>query len=130
MNHFFNAQFNHCPLIWMLHSRRNNNIRNLHQRCLKLVQNDKNSSYEESLTKNGSVSIHHRNIQALATKLKIKNRLFRELFTEIFARETEFRYNLRQCNDFKIPSICTVYHGSESISFLRPTIWNILSDEI
>ena len=39
-------------------------------------------------------------------------------------------YNLRRCNDFRIPSIRTVYHGSESISFLGPKIWNILSDEI
>ena len=31
MNSFFNAQFNYCLLLWMLHSRRNNNIiRNLH----------------------------------------------------------------------------------------------------
>ena len=37
MNSFFNAQFNYCPLIWMLHSRKNNNIiRNLHERCLRL----------------------------------------------------------------------------------------------
>ena len=86
----------------MLHSRRNNNIiRNLHERCLRLIYNDKNSSYEELLTKDGSVSIHHRNIQALATEFyKIKNGLSPELFTEIFARETEFHYNVRWCNDF------------------------------
>ena len=90
MNSLFNAQFNYCPLVWMLHSRRNNNIiRNLHERCLRLIYNDKNSSYEELLTKDGSVSIHHRNIQALATEFyKIKNGLSPELFTEIFARET------------------------------------------
>ena len=75
--------------------------------------------YEESLTKDGSVSIHHRNIQTLTTEFyKIKNGLSPELFTEIFARETESRYNLRRCNDFRILSIRTVYHGSESISFL------------
>ena len=38
-------------------------------------------------------------------------------------------YNLRQRNDFRIPSIRTVYHGSGSISFLGPKIWNILPDE-
>ena len=108
----------------MLHSRRNNNIiRNLHERCLRLIYNDKNSSYEELLTKDGSVSIHHRNIQALGDELyKIKNGLLAELFTEIFASETESHYNLRWCNDFRIPSIRTVYHGSESISFLGPKI--------
>ena len=33
-------------------------------------------------------------------------------------------------NNSRIPSIRTVYHGSESISFLGPKIWNILPDEI
>ena len=61
---------------------------------------------------------------------KIKNGHSPELFTEIFARETESHDNLRICNDFRIRSIHTVYHGSESISFLGPKIWNILSDEI
>ena len=132
MNSFFNAQFNYCLLVWMLHSRRNNSIiRNLHERCLRLIYNEKNSSYEELLTEDSSVSIHHRNMQALATEFyKIKNGISPELFTEIFAREPESHYNLRWCNDFRIPSICTVYHGNESISFLGPKIWNILPDEI
>ena len=38
MNSFFNAQLNYCPLIWMLHSRCNNNkIKYLHERCLRLI---------------------------------------------------------------------------------------------
>ena len=59
----------------MLHSRRNNNIiRNLHEQCLRLICNDKNSSYEELLIKDDPVSIHHGNIQALANEFyKIKN---------------------------------------------------------
>ena len=61
---------------------------------------------------------------------KIKNGLLPEHFTKLFACETESRYNSRQCDDFKIPSTYTVYHGSESISFLGHEIWNILLDEI
>ena len=103
----------------MLHSRRNNNIiKNLHERCLRLIYNDKNSSYEELLTKDGSVFTYHRSIQVLVTKLyKSRNGLSPEIFNEMFAHETESHYNLRRCNDFRIPSIRTVYHGSESISF-------------
>ena len=127
MNSFFNAQFNYCPPVWMLHSSRNNNmIRNLHERCPRLIYNNKKSTYEELLTKDGSISIHHRNIRALATEFyKIKNGLSPELFTEIFTHETESHYNLRWCNDFRIPSIHTVYHGSESICFLGPESSNI-----
>ena len=45
MNSFFNAQFNYCPLIWMLHSGSNNNqIKHVHERCLRLIYNEKQSS--------------------------------------------------------------------------------------
>ena len=128
MNSFFNAQFNYSPFLWMLHNRRNNNIIcNLHEGYLRLIYNDKNSSYEGFFTTDVSLSIHHRNIQALVTEFyKIKN----GLSSEHFARETESRYNLGRWNDFKIPSIRALYRGGESISFLGPKIWNILSNEI
>ena len=70
MNAFFNAQFNYCPLVWMLYSRQNNNkIKHLHERCLCLIHNDKLPSYEELLEKDGSVSIHHKNTQSLAIEI-------------------------------------------------------------
>ena len=70
MNSFFAAQFNYCSLLWMFHSRRNNNeITHLHERCLGLIYSDKSSSYEELLKRNWSVSIHHKNIQATAIKM-------------------------------------------------------------
>ena len=53
LNAFFNAQFNYCPLIWMVHSCQNNKIKHLHERCLRLVYNNKLSSYEELLEKDG-----------------------------------------------------------------------------
>ena len=50
--------------------------------CLRLICNDKNSSYEELLTKGGSVSTQHRNVHALAIELyKIKNGLSPEIIT-------------------------------------------------
>ena len=52
----FDSHFNHSTLIWMLHSRQNNNkIKHLHERCLRRIQNDKLSSYEEVLEKDGSL---------------------------------------------------------------------------
>ena len=67
INAFFNAQCNYWLLIWMLHSPQNNNkIKHLHERCLHLIHNDKLSSYEEPLEKDGSFSLHHKNIQSLA----------------------------------------------------------------
>ena len=95
----------------------------------KPIYNGKSSSYEALNTKDGSVYIHHRDIQALATEsCKINNGSSPELVAEIFAWDSH--YNIRWCNDFIRPSVRTAYHGSESISFFGPKIWNIFPDEI
>ena len=46
MNAFFKAQFNYC------------HINRLHERCLRIIYNDKLSNFEELLNKDNSVSIH------------------------------------------------------------------------
>ena len=96
MNSFFNAQFNCCPLIWMLHSRSNNNKKHLHERYLRIIYNDKQSSYEELLIKDGKVSIHHRSIQTLANEMfKVKNELYLEIICDIRTQRINNHYNLR-----------------------------------
>ena len=70
MNSFFRSQFNYCPLIWMCHSRTNNRkINRLHERCLRIIYNDKQSSFIKLLEKDNSVSIHQRNLQILAIEM-------------------------------------------------------------
>ena len=57
------------------------------ERCLQLIQNDKLSSYEELLEKDGSVSAHHRNIQSLPIKmLQIQHGQSHKIVTDIFAQ--------------------------------------------
>ena len=69
INTFFNFQFNYCPVIWMCQSRTlNNKINRLHERCLRIIYSDKTSTFKELLEKDNSVSMHYRNIQALATE--------------------------------------------------------------
>ena len=132
MNSFFNAQFNYCPLIWMLHSRKNNNkIKHLHERCLRLIYSDKKSSYEKLLEKDGSVSIHHRNMQALAIEMfKVKHKLYPEITSDIFMERTNYHYNLRNRSDFITPQVNSVYHGTETITYLGPKIWDMVPDSI
>ena len=70
MNSFFTSQFSYCPLVWMFHSRNvNNKINSLHERCLRMVYNDKKSSFEQLLEKDKSVPIHIRNLQFLAIEM-------------------------------------------------------------
>ena len=59
----FMSQFSYCPLVWMCHGRTlNNKINKLHERALKLVYDDRQSTFEELLKINKSVTIHHRNL--------------------------------------------------------------------
>ena len=50
MNSFFNTQFNFCTLVLMFHSRFiNNKINRLHERVLRIVYNEFNSSFKNLL---------------------------------------------------------------------------------
>ena len=52
----------------------NGKINRLHERCLRIIYSEKQSSFETLLEKDGSVSVHNRNLQILATEMyKIKN---------------------------------------------------------
>ena len=60
MNAFSNSQFNYCPTIWVFHSfSLNNKIYRLHERCLRMIYNDKQLNFEALLVKDNSVSVHH-----------------------------------------------------------------------
>ena len=68
MQAYFYAQFSYSPLVWMFHSRRiNTRINNFDFRALRIVYLE--SSFEELLRKDSSVTIHHRNLQLLAIEI-------------------------------------------------------------
>ena len=70
MNAFFNSQLNYCPVIWMCHSRALNNIINrLHKQCLRIIYNDKGSTFRGLQEKDNALSIRYRNIEALAIEM-------------------------------------------------------------
>ena len=48
----FFSQFNYCRLVWMCHSRKlNNKINRLQERALRIVYNDKSSTFYQLLEK-------------------------------------------------------------------------------
>ena len=52
------------------------------------------------------------------------------IIAELFKPRDEQHYNLRNIAEFTIAVIRTVYHESESISFLGCKIWNALPDRL
>ena len=111
----------------MCHSRlMNTKINRLHEKCLRIVYSDKTLSFEELLEEDGSVTIHTRNIQVLATEMiKVYRNLLPNIVAEIF-RARRNSYNLRHSSFFSIPYVKTVCHGSESLSNLGPRIWDLV----
>ena len=103
----------------MFHSRALfNKINSIHERALSITYNDSKSTFEELLNKDNSVSIHHRNLQVLAIQMfKIKNNIAPEFLNEIF-QERSLPYNLRTNSHFCSRQVRSVYHGTESLSFL------------
>ena len=70
----------------------------IHERALRIVCNNNNSSFEDLLTKSGSVSKQHRNLQQLAIEIyKALNDLSTTLKSELF-RVKEKKYNIRNKN--------------------------------
>ena len=87
MKAFIEPQFAYCPLLWMFCQRSSNTRTNhLHERALRIVYNDSESTFEDLLMKDNSVSIHHKNIRLLGIELcKVKNNLSTHLMSEIFS---------------------------------------------
>ena len=75
MKAFITFQFSYCPLISMLHSRTlNNRINDIHERALRLTYKGSKSLFKQLLEKDHSVTIHHKNLQVLATEIfNVKN---------------------------------------------------------
>ena len=88
---------------------------------MRKIYSDKQSSFKTLLEKHGSVSIHNQNLQILATEMyKIKIDLSPLVITNLFEQRDKQHCDLKNNVQFTI-------HWSESISFLGPKIWNIIS---
>ena len=123
---FIESQFSYCPLVWMFCSKKmNRKINHVHERALRLVHNDYNSTFDELLKKDGSVSFHHRNIRCLAIEMfKVKDGVCPQFMNELFT------YNERT-NKFVRPNVRTVKMGQGSIRSFGPIVWNtMLPDRI
>ena len=88
-NAFIQSQFAYCPLVWIFHGRdTENKIRRLHERVLRIVYSDYDSTFEELLLKDDSVTFHIRNIQLLAIELyKSKNGLSPQIINALFEKK-------------------------------------------
>ena len=116
MKSFILSQFGYCPLVWMFHSRKlNNRINRIHERALRLVYEDSQSTFMELLKKDESFTIHERNIQSLAIELyKVKNGLSSKIMNLVFPLNTNINYPGQ--NDFVSRNVRYVGSGTETVT--------------
>ena len=130
MNSFVISQFNYCPLIWMYCQRQSNNLINrIHERALRIAYNDYSSSFTALLEKNGTISIHERNIQALALEIFKTNNDLNPIFMKSIFCPSHYSYNTRNLL-LEHPNPRTVTYGLESVGYKANQIWNSLPKTI
>ena len=115
----------------MFHScEENNKINRIHERCLRIIYNGKKSTFYEFLEKDGSVSIHKRNLRFLSCEMfKLKRVMVTELIKDLILPNRQHRYELRNNPDFVVPIVKSAHKGLESVH-LRPKIWELLPLEM
>ena len=70
INSYFMANFNYCPLFWMLSNASSpKKIQNLQKRALRFLCNDYEISYEELLSKSSTSSMNVKRLRALCAEL-------------------------------------------------------------
>ena len=125
-------QFTYCPFIWIFHNRAlNNRINRIHKRALRLVYQNKNVSFSKLLELDNAVTIRHRNLQVLVTKIfKVKNNLSPEIIKQVFDFREPY-YNLRsETSQFRRENIKTIHYGIQSVKFRGPKIWAMVPQNI
>ena len=131
LNAFITSQFSYAPVVWMFHNRKlNNHINRIHERALRIVYQDHNSTFEELLAKDGSFKIYDRNLQKLLIEIfKVRMKLAPEIMNEVFDI-IESPFPLRNEMRFKSGNNRTVRYGIERAAFVGYRIWSYMPSEL
>ena len=128
---FIESQFKCCHLTWIFYRRRSNNkINRLHERSLKIVNNDYESTYEELLSHNNCFSIHDQNIYRLATIIyRVADDLSVGDFKNVFDFKGQYTLHITLVNtELKsknvIRQFCAVIWNTISINIRTATFLN------
>ena len=77
------------------------------------------------------MSIHHRNLQILATEMfRVYTGSATDILNERFSIKPPSNYNLRNQQEFILRHIKTVPYGLNALAYLGPRIWELLSNNL
>ena len=130
MSSYITSQFNYCPLVWMIHNRKlNKNINKVHERTLRKVYGDHNTSFSELFNIYKSVTIHQRNLQYLLIETyKVKKSILPTIMNEIFQFFENPVYELRSGVHLQSRNSRKGFFGTESVINLGTKLWNMVPE--
>ena len=107
----------------------NNEITKLHERALRIVYNDYESSFDVLLYKNKASSIHHQNIQKLLIEVyKFLNEPSHDNYFDLLFMSKRRQDPLQ--NDLFVPSVKTMTKGKDSAKYTGAVTWNSIPSYI
>ena len=102
-----------------------------------MIYKEESASFQELLEKDGSVTIHQRNLQMLATEMyKVTTNSAPSFMNEVFCPNLNLHTNnvsahTRLNSSFYSPANPKkVNSGLNSLGFLGPKVWNMIPDEV
>lgn len=120
----------YCHLTWhFCKASDRRKLERVQERGLRAVFKDKQSCYEELLTKANIPSLYNRRLQDIAIFMyKIKHKLLSERLCNLFQLDSGL-YNLRK-REFVQPRFSSVTYGKHSLRYLGPKLWNDLTPRL
>ena len=128
---FIRSNFSYWPIVWHFCSKVNTEkLEKLQYKCLKIVFNSYETSYEELLTRANLPTLHLGRLRTIALEtFKCFNNTaptyIRDL-VNLKQSSSSFRYE----NTLQIPTARTVAYGQTSLRFEAARVWNSLPNEL
>ena len=124
-NSFIKSNFTYCPIVWHFCGKENNNkLEKIQERALRILYDDKCSSYTQLLDRAGTTTLLISRLKCMALEVfKCISKSNTVSLNNIFQlKDTE--YSLRDAVKLIQPRRNCVKHGLRSFSYVGSKLWN------
>jgi hypothetical protein len=130
-NSFIECYFNYCSCIWHFCAKLDTyKIEKIQCKALKCITLEFNASYNDLLQKCNKSSLYTTRIyKCMEIIFKTKNDMYPQYFEHFFTTKTNI-YNMRTSDILSLPLFNTITYGRNSIAYMGPYYWNMLSNNI
>ena len=122
---FVQCNFDFCPLVWHFCGKLNNNkLEKIHERALRIVNKDFDSSYEDIIITSKTTTVLISRLRVLLCEVfKSLYKLNPNCINELFEVK-ELGYSFRNCKKVYQPVKRTTTYGLRSFSYTGAKLWN------